>query len=170
MSDLSIFAIDPGTTHSGWCWFTNGIVCDSGFEANDEILEKLSLWAQPPNMVKTLAIEMIASYGMPVGREVFETCVWIGRFVQAWRSPSEALLVYRKDVKQYLCGSVKAKDGNVRQALIDLIGPVGTKKAQGPLYGVSGHVWPALAVAATVAKVKRSHTPVAGVEPFWAAA
>lgn len=106
----------------------------------------------------TLAIEMIASYGMPVGREVFETCVWIGRFQQAWHSPEDVRLVYRKDVKLHLCGTAKAKDANVRQALLDLYPrtgggatpQIGTKAKPGPLYGVSSHAWPALAVAVTL--------------------
>jgi hypothetical protein len=109
-----------------------------------------------------LAIEMIASYGMPVGREVFETCVWIGRFVEAFSRDSRAhapRLVYRKDVKMHLCGTNKAKDANVRQALLDLFPrtgggatpQVGTKAKPGPLYGVSTHAWPALGVAVYVA-------------------
>ena len=40
---------------------------------------------------------------------------------------------------------------NIRQALLDLIGPQGTKKAPGPTYGVRSHEWAALAVAVTVA-------------------
>jgi hypothetical protein len=42
---------------------------------------------------------------------------------------------------------MRAKDANIRQALIDKLGAVGTKKAPGPLYGISGHLWAALAVA-----------------------
>jgi len=95
-----------------------------------------------------LAIEMIASYGMAVGKEVFETCVWIGRFWQVWPGVS-VTRIYRKDVKLHLCGTLKAKDTNIRQALIDKIGPQGTKNAPGPTYGVKSHVWPALAVAVT---------------------
>ncbi|RXN88219.1 hypothetical protein C7R54_15615 [Achromobacter aloeverae] len=106
-----------------------------------------------------VAIEMIASYGMPVGKEVFETCLWIGRFVQALETPEEARLLYRKDVKMHLCGTTKAKDANVRQALLDLFPrtgggktpQIGTKKQPGPLYGVSTHAWPALGVAVTLA-------------------
>ena len=91
------------------------------------------------NFIK--AIEMVASYGMPVGKTVFETCVWIGRFDAC----EDATLVYRKDVKMHLCGSMRAKDSNIRQALIDKLGKEVTK-------GVSKDVWSALAVAVTVSE------------------
>jgi hypothetical protein len=44
---------------------------------------------------------------------------------------------------------MKAKDANIRQALIDKIGPQGTKKDPGPTYGISKDVWSALAIAVT---------------------
>lgn len=97
-----------------------------------------------------LAIEMIASYGMPVGREVFETCVWIGRFIEAWGGTYAMTRVTRNEVKNHLCGSSKAKDSNIRQALIDLFGPPGKKSDPGPTFGLSGDMWAALGVAATV--------------------
>ena len=142
-----ILAIDPGTEQSGWCRFSGGEVLASGVLPNSELLPFLGPYHYP----YTLAIEMVASYGMPVGREVFETCVWIGRFIQAWHKPDEVKLIYRRDVKLALCGSMKAKDANIRQALLDKLGPVGTKKAPGPLYGVKSHAWAAVAVAVAVA-------------------
>ena len=83
-----------------------------------------------------LVIEMIASYGMPVGKEVFDTCVWIGRFIQ-------------QDEKMNICGSMKAKDSNIRQALIDRFGTVGTKKNPGWFYGFKADCWSAYAVGIT---------------------
>ncbi len=152
-----ILAIDPGTTESGWVLYDGTRVLDSGVKPNSSMLAHVQV-VVPANGMR-LAIEMIASYGMAVGREVFETCVWIGRFKQAWHSPDAVELVYRKDVKLHLCGTTKAKDPNVRQALIDLFAPsgggktpqIGTKGQPGPLYGVSSHAWPALGVAITVA-------------------
>ena len=88
---------------------------------------------------------------MPVGREVFETVYWIGRFAQA-AQPVEHTLVSRGAVKMHLCGSKRAKDSNIRQALIDRFGgsaAIGRKADPGPLYGISGDVWSALAVAVT---------------------
>lgn len=145
---MNIVSIDPGTTESGWCQFRDGRIHDSGVMDNHDLVRRLQgmgTWAD------TLAIEMVASYGMAVGREVFETCVWVGRFQQAWHIPESARLVYRRDVKLHLCGSAKAKDANIRQALLDLLGPQGTKKAPGPTYGVKSHAWAALALAVTVA-------------------
>lgn len=151
----SIFAIDPGPVESGWVLVAKGgAVCDSGVMPNAELVSWL---LRLPDDGCALAIEMIASYGMPVGREVFDTCVWIGRFVQSWHTPEGVRLVYRKDVKMHLCGTPKAKDSNVRQALIDLypatgggkVPQIGVKAKPGPLFGMSSHAWPALAVAIT---------------------
>lgn len=158
-----ILALDPGTTQTGWVVLYGGRVIDGGVESNHDMLARVGtyhLWAQTLRRpAAELAIEMIASYGMAVGREVFETCVWIGRFQQAWHSPEAVRLVYRKDVKLHLCGTPRAKDPNVRQALIDLFPAtgggktpqIGTKAQPGPLYGVSSHAWPALGVAVTAA-------------------
>lgn len=141
---MSILAIDPGTAESGFVVYSYGKVLESGVESNDEMLGRIYR-----KEFDDLAIEMIASYGMAVGREVFETCVWIGRFKQQFVKPEAVRLIYRKDVKMHLCGTPRAKDPNVRQALLDLIGPSGTKKAPGPTYGIKSHAWPALAVAVT---------------------
>lgn len=147
-----ILGIDPGTAESGWALYDedrNGKrVKACGVLPNAEMLAKVSTYTDDQPVI--LAIEMIASYGMAVGKEVFETCVWIGRFMQAWHTPGSVKLVYRKEVKQHLCGTLKAKDANIRQALIDMIGPQGTKNAPGPTYGIKAHAWPALAVAVTL--------------------
>lgn len=143
----TVLAIDPGPSESGFVLLENGRVRDSGTLANNELLSRLLVYSFIGE--HTLAIEMIASYGMAVGRDVFETCVWIGRFQQAWHSPDTVQLVYRKDVKMHLCGTPKAKDANIRQALIDLLGAPGTKKAPGATYGVTSHAWAALGVAVT---------------------
>jgi len=142
---MKIFAIDPGTAKSAWMEFdTDGLVpVRFGISDNEEVLVLLHQNRQ----CEHLAIEMVASFGMPVGKEVFETCVWIGRFIQQAKLPFTCL--YRKEIVIHLCGTAKAKDGNVRQALIDRYGPQGTKKSPGATYGISKDVWSSLAIATT---------------------
>ena len=156
-------AIDPGTESSGVVDLDVDVWPPTvlGFEDatdNREITETLGPGAAP-----CLAIEMIASYGMPVGEETFNTCVWIGRFVQA-AMPIEADLIPRLDVKMALCHDSRAKDANIRRAILDLYPAtgggktpqVGTKKKPGPLYGVKSHSWAALAVGLTWCLKRRS--------------
>lgn len=137
-----IFAIDPGSEQSAYVLYDSHdkVIIDKGILDNRAMLDHIY-----NTHIEALAIEMIASYGMPVGKEVFETCVWIGRFIQMKRGYKIEALVYRKDVKMHLCGSMKAKDSNIRQALIDKLGKEATK-------GVAKDMWSALAVAVTVAE------------------
>lgn len=153
---MRILAIDPGNTMSAWCLLVDGKPASTDKEANADVLEHLRDRNTFIN-VDVCAIEMIASYGMAVGREVFETCLWIGRFMEAWQARGGigmVRLVYRKDVKLHLCHTARATDSNIRAALLDRFGPgrevaVGTKRAPGPLYGIKGDEWSALAVALT---------------------
>lgn len=140
----TLIAIDPGTEKSAMLVWNGEQVGFSQIVSNTLLYQHLKI----TETRYPLVIEMMASYGMPVGREVFETVLFIGRLIEVWESKGLAVkLAYRKEIKVHICGTTKAKDGNIRQALIDRFGAVGTKKKPGPLYGVSSHLWSALAVA-----------------------
>ena len=140
---MCVLAIDPGTTESAFITWDGVSTGPKGFVSNADLLALIRMPSPTP-----VAVEMIACYGMPVGREVFETCLLIGRIQEICHGQNrDCALIYRRDVKMYLCNSARAKDGNVRQALIDKFGAPGTKKVPGRLYGVATHIWPALAVA-----------------------
>jgi hypothetical protein len=139
---MHILAIDPGPEKSAY------VLMDAATKSLLKFghVENVTLLHEKFD-AEHVVLEMVQSFGMPVGKEVFETCVWIGRFVQGFNKGYSFL--YRTTVKGHICNSVKAKDANVRQALIDRFGPPGTKKQPGKLYGVSGDVWSALAIAVT---------------------
>ena len=158
-----VVGIDPGTEKSGWVWIDGNVVLEHGYCTN-ETLRRMIIDKHYGE--SEIAIEMVASYGMPVGRDTFETVYWIGRLCEAQLEATgvEAVRLYRKQdsgdmpsICGHICKSQKAGDSNVRQALIDMYEPtgggkvpqVGTKGQQGPLYGISGHCWQALAVAVT---------------------
>lgn len=147
-----ILGIDPGTTESGWVNYDEEAkrVTKSGISPNHELLDELIRWYRWT--LWEVAIESIeSSRGMPVGADTFTTVRWIGRFQQATRTPEKVMLIDRRTIKEHLCGNSIARDSNVRQALLDIVGPVGTKGNQGPTYGVKSHAWAALAVAVTAA-------------------
>lgn len=138
-----ILSIDPGNTESAYCLIDEMYQpIETGKVDNDEMLSVVDRYQH-----SELVVEMVASYGMPVGATVFETCVWIGRFIE--HADTIHHLVYRKDVKMNLCNSMRAKDSNIRQALIDRFGIVGTKKSPGWFYGFKRDIWSAYAVGIT---------------------
>ena len=146
--------IDPGPVESAFVWWDA--------EAEKVIrLESIPAFRITSFTMKGLlrevdyvSIEWIECFGMAVGRETFQTVAGIGWFASLMVDSYGPLrLVPRRAVKMHLCNSMKAKDANVRQALIDRFGKVGTKKQPGKLYGVATHFWAALGVAVYSADV-----------------
>lgn len=157
----SIIAIDPGSSESAFVLMDQATYHASEFGKipNEEMRSQLLRYRIN---TKQLAVEMIASYGMPVGREVFDTCVWIGRFLEQWESMGgQADLIYRKDEKLTICGSPRANDATIRQALVDRFAPgtanygKGTKKEPGWFYGFKADIWQAYAVGVTWLELRK---------------
>lgn len=155
-----ILAIDPGTEESGWVLFdgSDRPIQGMGIEPNADVLHRIYAAAHGDQAASRVVIEMIASYGMAVGKTTFETVCWIGRFANhATLSGLPVSRIYKKGrdgICMHLCHDSRAKDKNIRRALIDRYGPskseaIGLKATPGPLYGVKSHIWAALAVAVT---------------------
>lgn len=150
-----ILGIDPGNVESAYVVVADDLseVLEKGKVENLELMRLLTRFKLTYD-IRYVAIEMIASYGMPVGASVFDTCVWIGRFKEhCLKLLWEVEFVYRKEEKMLLCNSMKAKDSNITQALIDLFAKdtpnkgKGTKKEPGYFYGFKKDIWQAMAVA-----------------------
>ena len=149
-----ILAIDPGNIESAFVLVENDLskVIEKGKIDNADLLGLIPFWEkQYNNQIDYFAIEGIQSYGMAVGKSVFETCYFIGRLIEVGKRDLhiEPTLIYRMEEKLCLCHSVKANDSNIRQALIDRFGVVGTKKNPGFFYGFKKDIWSAMAIATT---------------------
>ena len=153
MSELML-AIDPGTEKSGVIMFDrenkSEPIWHQSVMDNGDLIDYILTYS---NRIRHLAIEQIRSYGMAIGATTLDTVEWSGRFIQcfiyATHHDDNIMRIPRLEIKVHLCGVARAKDANIRQALIDRLGPPGTKKNPGPTYGVTSHMWSALAVAVT---------------------
>lgn len=145
---MIVLGIDPGEKQSGYCYWDGAKILAFGKVDNILIsLLALDIEGQP---IEIVGIEMISSYGISAGQETFETCRWEGRMEAHFESSVETQRVRRRDVKSHLCENPTAKDKDVREALINRIGPIGTKKEPGPCYKITADVWSALSVAVYV--------------------
>lgn len=158
-----LLAIDPGNEQSAYVfvdidthmplWFAK----KNNAEAMQDILDYIRESRQTGFAdIKAAAIEMVASYGMAVGASVFQTCVQIGRFAERLEQIGCHIdYIYRKDEKMRICGQMKAKDSNIRQALIDKYAKFdfkngkGTKENPDWFYGFRADVWQSYAVGIT---------------------
>lgn len=152
-----LLAVDPGPVESAY------VIIDRDrrplfFDKikNEDLRRTMTVLGEDlTTHVPVAVIEMIGSYGMAVGAEVFETCVWIGRFSERWhgktgRTPE---LIKRGPIKLHHCHSNRVKDSNIRQALVDRFAPgqpnhgKGTKAEPGWFHGFHRDIWQAYALA-----------------------
>ena len=148
---MILFAIDPGSTESAYCMMGQDARPIAFAKVpNHDAVAVLRNYA---GSLTAVVIERVASYGMPVGREVFDTCEWIGRFAQVASDlglPVE--YVFRQEEKLTVCKSPKANDATIRRALIDrfashdLSNGKGTKKNPDFFYGFKADCWSAFCV------------------------
>lgn len=150
---MRILAIDPGNKQSAYVVMEDWAPVEFGKENNEDILQVIHREAQK---LDACIVEMVASYGLAVGKDVFETCVWIGRFSEAAGGLNcQVDYIYRMEEKMNLCHNSKAKDANIRQALIDRFAGFdfkngkGTKKKPDFFYGFAKDVWAAYATGTT---------------------
>jgi len=147
--------IDPGTIQSAYCSFDVNESVYLEYIAkidNEELLKHLREFEYN----KTI-IEGIVSYGMPVGQSVIETCYFIGRVQEIayqYKNWNEFYRYSRKEIKQHICNSTRAKDSNVVQALIDRFAKYpdvnhgkGNKRNPDFFAGFTRDIWQAFALS-----------------------
>lgn len=150
-----VMGVDPGPLESAYVLWDGEHIVEQADAKNEDILEALrdpgrSFNIVPPNVV---AIEQIRGFGVMASDALFDTCWYSGRFYEAFGA-HRTFMVPRKEAAAHVCGvGGISKDQFVREAIISRFGgkerAVGTKKDPGPLHGVSGHRWAALAICLT---------------------
>ena len=148
---MRILAIDPGNADTAFCLMDEAYAIQGkGKIGNEQMLSYIECNAEKIDHIVT---EMIASYGMPVGAEVFETCVMIGKIERTAEKAGIAYSrVFRSEEKLCICNNSRARDSNIRAGLIERFARhdkkrgTGTKKNPDHFYGVSKDMWAAYAV------------------------
>lgn len=150
-----LLAIDPGPLYSGIALIDTQTMKPIlvGKVENRKMLMNLELPQEKHELI--VVIEMVSHYGtgMPAGESVFDTCVWIGRYLEYFYTRGISTdTIKRGDVKKNLCSNPTARDSNVIQALVDRFAKgipnhgKGSKKQPGWFYGFAADAWQAYAV------------------------
>lgn len=149
---MKVLAIDAGNIQSCYVLFCTEEkkVIKKGLVENEAFLKEILTLK-----FDEVAIEKIVSMGMAVGDTTFETVFQNARIYQILldKLNIKANFYPRYDIKMHLCMTTRAKDGNIRAALVNKFGEPSTKKNPHNTYselddGVyfGTHFWAALAV------------------------
>lgn len=151
---MIVLGIDPGPTTCGVVLYDAAARQVTGAWSAVSVEDVLLLVLQRTDTV--VAIERVQAQGQS-GASLLETSEVVGRLQQRALDFGRAVrLMYRREVLRALdVTGTGNRDALVRQRIIEAHGgaaAIGTKRAPGPLYGVSGHAWQALGVAFAAAE------------------
>ena len=148
---MNILSLDVGTVESGYCLVDTDTYKPIKF---GKILNEDLLKIVKEEEYETLVYEEFQSYGMPVGQTTIASITWNGRYIQSALDRNKRVEpIFRKEEKMCLCGTMKAKDSNIRQALIDRFAQFdfkngkGTKAKKDFFYGFAKDSWSAFCIA-----------------------
>lgn len=159
---MHILSIDPGDVESAYTVIDVQTfqTLEKGKITNGTLLSRMPEIFKEYG-IKFVAIEMIKSYGMGVGDHVFETCVWIGRFIEkAIGNDCAVERITRMEEKMHICKDSKANDRSIRRALIDRFAKFDKKSGKGTaknpdiFYGFAEDIWAAFATGLTFIETK----------------
>ncbi len=129
---MRVIGIDPGSSETAYCVIDELQIIDAVKMPNNEFRRFLRRLGG----VDAAAVEGIQSYGMPVGREVFDTCYEVGRIIEICAAEFLPAAVYnRPEYAKAICGVGKVSDAVLRMALMTRFG--GDKKGE-PLHQLKG--------------------------------
>jgi Holliday junction resolvasome RuvABC endonuclease subunit len=129
---MKILGIDPGSEESAYAIIDkNYTVLDAAKIPNADMVNLIDY------RFAVVAVESIQSYGMAVGRSVFETCYMIGRIQQQCIPFDVPCILYPRPVyAKAIAGVGRVNDSILRQALLLRFG--GDKKGE-PLNRLKGN-------------------------------
>lgn len=148
-----VLGIDPGNISSAYCVLDRDTQKPIAHEKlnNEELERKLK---EGEIDFDEAVVEVVSSYGLVAGRDLFQTCMEIGRLsVIIENLGFKAYGCYRRDVKLHLTGKAASKDVNVRAALIEMYAKhdfkngKGTKNNPDWFYKFRADEWAAAALA-----------------------
>lgn len=166
-----ILAIDPGPEKSGYIFLLlsneNIFYIINKYHIDNNLLRKIiyKIYLQYTDI--EVVIETIVSYGNVIGQSTIDTAIWAGRFFQMVKDINGIVsFIECPNIKLNLCHNRAAKPKNVKQAIKDRFGKLGTKKNPGRLYnlrtnlekGMLDHIWSSLATAITYIDINYGET------------
>ncbi len=137
-----VLGVDPGSAQSAFVVFDpkKQAIVEMGILSNDELLVMLRIYDP---RIAVFAIETVASFGFSVGKEIFDTCIMVGRCIEAVRHHRYTVYpVTRKRVVVHHTGKSTGGDKEVRAAMIARFGNE---------TGCKYDLWSSLAIASYVA-------------------
>ena len=122
---MIVMGIDPGTTESAYAITNSNYEVIEAAKVDSSRLDSIIRELNP----SVVACESIQSYGATVGREIFETCFWIGEYRHCCKMSLIPFFLYpRPEYAKSICGVSRVTDAVLRQSLLLRFG--GDKKGE----------------------------------------